>query len=73
MMAQTTLSSSFGKIWSAVPDVSGGFISAVKNPASTFRGLTRSSAFTAIDFSANGEVITTVDERGVVVLLYVTK
>lgn len=73
MTAHTTLSSSFGKIWNAAPDVNGGFISSVKHPTSTTRGLARATPFTAVDFSANGEIVTTVNQQGVVVLLYITK
>ncbi len=73
MAASTTLCSSFGKIWTSVPDVEGGFITSIKNPLTKTRGLTKAVPFTAVDFNYTGDVITIVDDKGVVVLLYISK
>ena len=73
MAAHTTLSSSFGKIWTCVPEVDGGFITSIRNPSTKAAGLVKSVPFTAVDFSSTGDVISTVDDKGVVVLLYISK
>ena len=73
MTAHTTLSSSFGKIWTSIPDVEGGLITAVKNPCSKAGGLAKAVLFKAVDFSFSGDTVTTVDDKGVVVLLYISK
>jgi len=73
MAAQTTLCSSFGKIWTGVPEVEDGFISAIKNPSTKAGGLAKAVPFKAVDFNFTGDVVTTVDEKGVVVLLYISK
>ena len=73
MTSQTTLSSSFGTIWATEPDVQGGFISSIRNPATRAGGLAKAVPFKAVDFSFTGDVVTTVDDKGVVVLLYITK
>ena len=73
MPAHTTLSSSFGKIWTSIPDVEGGFIAGIKNPCSKAGGLVRAVPFKAVDFSFTGDSVTTVDDKGVVVLLYISK
>ena len=73
MTSHTTLSSSFGKIWTSVPEVEGGFITSIRNPTAKAGGLAKAVPFTAADFSFTGDAITTVDEKGVVVLLYITK
>ncbi|KAL0019139.1 hypothetical protein WJX79_008487 [Trebouxia sp. C0005] len=72
MAEQTTLCSSFGKIWTGVPDVEHGFISAIKNPSTKAGGLTKAVPFKAVDFNFTGDIVTTVDEKGVVVLLYIS-
>ena len=73
MTSHTTLSSSFGKIWTSVPDIEGGFITSIRNPTVKAGGLAKAVPFAAADFSFTGDCITTVDEKGVVVLLYITK
>lgn len=73
MTSHTTLSSSFGTIFRDVPDVEGGFITSIKNPTTKAGGLAKAVPFRAVDFSFTGDVITTVDDKGVVVLLYITK
>lgn len=73
MTAHTTLTSSFGKIWTSVPEVEGGFLTAIKNPSSKKGGLVKPVPFKAVDFNFSGDVITTVDDKGVVVLLYISK
>lgn len=73
MTSQTTLSSSFGTIWAAEPHVQGGFITSIRNPATKAGGLAKAVPVKAVDFSFTGDVVTTVDDKGVVVLLYITK
>ena len=73
MTAHTVLTSSFGKIWTSVPDVEGGFIISVKNPCTKAAGLVKTVPFKAVDFNFSSDIITTVDDKGVVVLLYIAK
>lgn len=73
MTSHTTLSSSFGTTWTSEPDVAGGFITSIKNPSTKAGGLAKAAPFRAVDFSFTGDVVTTVDDKGVVVLLYITK